>query len=132
MLLRRSPFAEWVNIYYKPKETDEDTLHALLKGRGCAASQRIGGAEGASSVMNPFGAAGDTVQLHLNLPKADEIVSTKLPDKWKLSSPSALSKGHNFITIDTNPFAKNGKHSISVTLGSGETHSFSVELVSRI
>ena len=85
MLVRNKPFGEWITVYFDPDKITEETLLALLKKKRCprAAISRKEGMD--ATVMNPFVAPGDTVQVQLDPERRTQLRGMTLPNGWKVA-----------------------------------------------
>ncbi len=132
MLLRRSPFGEWLVVYYLPSEIDEKKILSLVRDGGCPRSDIIRGTEESVS-MNPILAAGGILQLKVVLDADGTLKIRKIPKGWKfVKEPSHLKKGTHYLSvrIPKNARAKTGK--IILENGSGDKIQFHAEIVGKI
>ncbi len=132
MLLRGSPFGEWVVVYYRPEQISEKKIHQLIVRQGCPNASIIR-SKSESTTMNPIIAAGDPVQLRVHLSKASSLSIAKIPKNWKIeSSLKNLSKGENFLTVRVPRSAKKKASEIHLKDADGTVFKFPVEIVGRI
>ena len=77
-LLRNSPFGEWVTVYYRPDEVDEEQMLKWIKANRCPRAALVRRADG---VRNPFVAPGDIVQIKAK----GKVAKDKLPKGWTIA-----------------------------------------------
>lgn len=134
MLVRMSPFREWIAVYYDPKRITEEKLLALLRERRCA-SAKVDRIETAPlTVMNPFVGPGDVVQLRVDTRKTPRVTKVKLPEDWAIVGKpggSSGSEGLTYFTIQVPSKADLGKRKVILCIEEGEPLEATVEVVQR-
>lgn len=100
MLVRRSPFAEWVVVYFDPAKIDESKLLRLIRNGGCRNANLVR-SKGNNLAMNSYIAGGDMIQLQIHLEKPQKISIPKLPKAWVISQDltQPLPEGPHFLNI---------------------------------
>ena len=113
-LLRRSPFGEWVTVYFDPKKQTEKQLLTRIRATRCPGAQHVT----APGLRTPFVAAGDVVQLDTT----STITRLEAPEGWKVVPGTANIQ-----------LPANAKSAIlTAHLADGKTLAAKVNVVSRI
>ena len=131
-LLRRSPFGEWVTVYYDPKKVSEGELLKWIKANRCPrAAQVIEATE--SAVLTPYVARGDTAQIRIKVAKEATLETIKLPEGWRLlNADKKLSSGNNYLSIQTPGDAASGEIEISLKPEGSEQFSGKITVVEQV
>lgn len=125
-LLRRSPFGEWVNVFYDPNQTNIETLVRLMRTGGCSGASHIPDPNGL--VLNPIIAPGDPIQLNSGTIKMQELSSaSRLPSGWQF-----VSSSNDVLTLSTSSSTPMGDTSFVLEFESGETFEAEVAVVRQI
>jgi len=133
MLVRRSPFAEWVVIYFDPAQTNEQKILKLIRSQGCPNAGLIRSNK-LNATMNPYIASGDTVQLRIEL-KEKQLLSIKnLPKGWAISTPldAPFSAGTHYLNIRTPKGARRTTYTLRVKPAKTKLISYRVEIASLV
>lgn len=135
MLVRNTPFREWVTVYYEPSKITEAKLLELLRKKRCprAALDRTPGDK--LTAMNPVVGPGGIVQLQATLPANRDPLKWKLPDGWQLVGPATGSKGEDgktYVSVQVPGEAKAASYSLAVSTSNKETTTSAVEVVRRV
>jgi len=128
-LLRRQPFGEWVNVYYRPGEITEAKLFELIKANRCPRAEQL------TAAVTPFAAAGDTLQLKLQSDTETAIKSVDLPDGWKFEDAKVgdpLGAGEIRLSIQVDKKARQGDFDLGVTLADGKVVRGQVSIVGQV
>ena len=83
-LVRSKPFGEWVTVYYRPDDVDDDQLLEWIRANRCPRAALVRKKDG---VQNPFVAAGDVVRVKIK----GSVTSSKLPKGWTLKEQGSSS-----------------------------------------
>ena len=127
-LLRSSPFGEWVNVFYDPKQTDIETLVQLMRTGGCSGASHVEDTSGL--VLNPYIAPGDPIQLNAGEIKDQELSpGSQLPSGWELA---ASSDGSDVLTLATTSSTPKGSTNFVLEFKSGETIEAEVAVVRQV
>ena len=123
-----------VTVYYKPGRITEKELLASIRKNRCARAALVRG-KGISVIMNPVIAAGDAVQVRVEVTEVTTLKSVNLPPGWQLITPSVnaeLPKGTHFIVVQSPKRTANKAHTISVVLGDGSKVTGEVAVVNQV
>ncbi len=132
MSVRRSPFGEWVIIYYDPKKTNEKTLLEIVRKGGCPRADIIR-KQAKSTEITPIITPGDTALIKLHLEKKSDLKATKLPTGWAVTeSLKQLDAGTHYISIRTPEGASQKEHAITLQSADNTQFNYTIELVSRV
>ena len=135
-LLRRSPFGEWVNVYFDPTKISESELLKHIKANRCPRAELLQAPKGKDiALLNAYAASGDVVQVRLTSTSGTKLVDAKLPDGWKLlsaSAGSAFAKGTHYLSIQVAPRAKQGAATIRLNFEDGAGLSGQVAVVRQV
>ena len=112
-LLRRSPFGEWVTIYYDPAKVSTEDLLKWIKANRCPRAAWIS-SEGDSAILNPFIASGDTVQIRLTATKDALLDSVSLPKGFQLVGDGKVSRGENLLSVQIAKDARAGDYEVAL------------------
>lgn len=117
MLVRNKPFGEWVTVYYDADETTEKALLALLRTRRCPKAALIRTEGRAATVMNPFVAPGDTVQVRIAPGRRDALGAMTLPDGWKVGGGKNGGPVEEGVSIQVPREAAQGEAVLDLRIG---------------
>jgi len=132
MLLRRSPFGEWVVVYYDPEQTSEAKILKRVRTNGCR-NAAIVRAKKKSTTMNPFVAAGDCVQLRLILEEKTSLTISKIPTGWKFEGKlKDLPAGEHYLNIYVPKGAQQKRSQIVLQTDRSKSFTFSAEVVGLV
>lgn len=106
-----------MNVYYQPEKVTEAKMLAMIRKGGCPNSRIIRSAED-STTMNPYVAAGDTVQIRLKLSAANNVTVTGLPKGWVADNTGGqLGGGVHYLNIRTPKSTSDGNYAVQVKVG---------------
>lgn len=131
-LLRISPFAEWVTIYYNPKLISPEKILTLIKSNRCPNAKFVIKKQNRYALPAPYVAPGDIVQIEIKTASKDQIDSIELPKGWKLLSSKELIKGNNIINIQTPTSTTQKRTKINIKTEKGITIHAGIEVVQKV
>ena len=118
--MRRSPFGEWVNVFYDPSQTNEATLLQLIKNRQCPGAQHITDSQGYA--LNPVIGPGDPVQLRIESAQPVEMTAeSQLPQGWQLAGQASGGEGIQIVTLATPGNTAQGDEDIALHFSDGSS-----------
>ena len=144
MLVRNSPFKEWVTVYFDPEKTNESKLLEFLRARRCPSARLDRIEQAGLTAMNPFVGPGGVVQLRWDYPNGDQPPELTLPSDWVLKGSSASTKENSeqteqaknaeqrFYSIQVPTNTRSGQQTISAVSPDGKTYTVTVEVVRRV
>ena len=135
MLVRNSPFKEWVTVYYEPEKITEEKLLELLRKRRCPRSALDRTPGDKLTVMNPYVGPGGIVQLQIAPSPANRPFQPKLPEGWKIVGPATGAEGEDgksYMSIQVPDQAKAASYTLTVKTGDKQTTAAAVEVVRRV
>jgi len=118
MLVRDTPFREWVTVYFDPKQTSEDKLLSLLRERRCPKATLDRSPNDKFTVMNPYVGPGGIVQIKTTSPPDDPPPRVTLPEGWKMVGPETgvidKQEGATYFSVQVPATTKPGTCSIGI------------------
>lgn len=135
MLVRSSPFREWVNVYYDPTQINEAKLLKLLRARRCPKAALDRPQAAPLTLMNPAVGPGGIIQLQVSPETALEIQRTELPPEWKLIGPAkqkVAAKATIYLSVQVPADSKHGKFPIRLHPVTGGPLEATAEVVRKV
>ena len=133
-LVRRSPFGEWVNVYFDPAKVTEAKLLKAITANRCPRAELVQPPK-RNALLNEFAAPGDVVQFRYDAPSATTLTAAVLPEGWQLLDAeleSAIKKGTNHLSVRVPDDAKQGTLALSLTFADCTTIKGRVAVVQQV